>query len=155
MSNPFEKAGQGISARIREVEDAKRAKLAAEAAERETKKKSFEEALRLFKKLERSLNRYVGLANDALHPSGAIVAIKVDPMQERFAGTFTIALQHFNKTQSQFRVVANSSHKIHIHELKDPSYGPFDLADIDALPFEEMFKQFLETSIDKIGIEKP
>jgi hypothetical protein len=145
MSNPFDEAARELVGRISEIAVDKQAANAAAEAARLEKERSFERARILFRTIHKRVNECVRQANEAFSGTGLSLSAKVSPMQASNAGSITVSLGGISGQAPSFRIVGNASFKTFVHDLKDPSYGPFDLGDAEVLPYEEMIEQFIRT----------
>ncbi|BCB22455.1 hypothetical protein [Bosea sp. ANAM02] len=151
MSNPFEKAASALVGRLDLIADEERRAKAAADAERQEKERSFSNATALFAAAEARVDQCLRQANEAFKGSRATLTKKVVPLSKATAGTITVSLSDSGKQLASFRIVGNSSFKLYVHELIDPKYGPFDLADADALPYVEMINQFIISVTEKVA----
>lgn len=151
MSNPFEKNAAALVARAGQIaDDGRRAKEAAEA-ERLERERSFERAVALFAAVEGKVDECLRLANEAFRGSGLALTKKVSPIAASNAGSIAVSLSGSGMQPASFRIVGNASYRLFVHELEDPKYGPFDLADPDAVPYEDMFNHFIKAATEKLS----
>lgn len=149
MTNPFQKSADALVEGLAEIAGERdRARQAAEAKRRE-EERSFERATACFAAVAAKVEECLAQANEAFHGNAVTLASKVVPISST-AGAITVTLSGEGMAPASFRIVGNASFKLYVHELADPKYGPFDLADAEALPYGEMVEQLIRNATAKL-----
>lgn len=150
MTNPFQKSADALVEGLAEIAGERdRARQAAEAERRE-KERSFDRATALFAAVATKVEECLGQANEAFHGSGVTLTKKVVPIAGS-AGTITVTLSGPGLEPTSFRIVGNAAFKLYVHEIVDPKFGPFDLADAEALPYGEMIDRFIRSATERLA----
>lgn len=148
MQNPFSNAAQQLKCRADEIVAKERADQDAVAAEELAAEEAWERAVELFGRMGERIQEFGSLANLALAERDMKIVTETKPIERNNAGSITITLKCFGRSQKSFRVVGNSAFRAFVHELENPKFGPYDLNDVETFPFEDMFVQLLHSSVD-------
>ena len=146
MKNPFIDAAEEVKANYNKIDADERAARDAAEASRKAQAEAYQTAVVLFERRDARIAQCVRLANEAVSTGDLTVKMSKKDLNRTEPGSFEISLSAFGKKQASFRVVANASFKVFVHELDNPKFGPFDLNDVDALPFDEIFTSFLQSA---------
>ncbi|AOO82981.1 hypothetical protein [Bosea vaviloviae] len=144
MTNPFQKSADALVGRLGEIADDRRRAQEAVEAKRRERERSFDRVTALFAVSAAKVEECLRRANDAFDGSGVTLTKKVIPISDT-AGSITMTLSGAGGQPAAFRIVGNAGFRLFVHELDDPKYGPFDLADAETLPYEEMVDQFIRS----------
>ncbi|WP_411903745.1 hypothetical protein [Methylorubrum thiocyanatum] len=138
-------AARGLTDRLGEINAEKQAAREAAEAKRLSQERSFKSATVLFGAMLARVEACVAQANKAFDGTGVSLGTKVEPLKESNAGSIKVSLLGAGEKEAYFRIVGNAKFHVFVHELNDPKYGPFQLTDAEALPYEDMFNQFIRS----------